>query len=110
MKISTRIKNLVEQAELTFGVTGHLQDCIDVSLYHDGSSWHVALCRPTQRDLDRGVVMDNTCKMMESHVVFQCYDHATLSSALKELQWKLDNVDRQTDGIEYFYRSKPEPK
>lgn len=105
MKVSERIQVIVEQAEAYFGVSEHINDTISVDCYVTSEGWQIALNRPTQRELERGEVVDHTCKTVEAHIVFQSYDHPTLIAALEHLQFQLDGVTTMdTREIEHFYR------
>lgn len=101
MKISELIADIICEAELKFGVLDtsdsariHPNETISVWIFYaDFDEWQVGLERPSQNQLDRGVVEDCTsCKLAEFKVAF--YTMApTLLGALRALQYKVLEAD-----------------
>ena len=91
MKVSTLMRDIVDEAESYFGVSDHTNDCISVGIYLvPDDTWQAWLERPTQNQLDCGEVdRFETVKTFENSITCYVEDQPTLVDALLALQSKL---------------------
>lgn len=97
MKISDLIGDIVSEAEIKFGISGHMNDSISVFIWtnwdEEGVYFQVGLERPTRRQLDSGEVEAvDTIKVSEKNTAFRT-SHPSLLKALLILRDKIDEVN-----------------
>lgn len=100
MKVSKLIEEIVTAAELQFGVSGHYNDCYEVSITFapQVNLWQASLIRPTQRQLDSGEVdLCATTKQYEYLTSFYT-SGPTLVEVLVDLKNKVDVACDWEDG------------
>ena len=90
MKISERIKEIIETAQFRFGITGHMNERISVGMFcDDQSEWYVWLERPSKNQLDRGEVTRNSAVLVENRIGPRG-SGSTLIEALEDLHCDIE--------------------
>ena len=107
MKLSNLIAEITQLAEEKFGVTGHTNDWIEVTIsYAPGTNAQVSLMRPSRKQLDCGEVPNpKTVKVWESNFALYC-EGPTLREALLLLKSLVESVDTDIydDDLAHFFR------
>lgn len=100
MKVSEMIEDIIVAAERKFGVSDHINDTIEVSIYFN-EMWQLSLRRPTQHALDTFESDDSrvldTCKVSEDYISFRTED-SSLVSALRTLYDRVIKATSWEDG------------
>lgn len=103
MKVSHLVKEIIQQANIRFGTTAHLNDAISVGMYCDVTEdfddlWSVWLERPSLRSLAKGEVR-NMLSIVLDEVEIKYYVSAP--SLVEALACLRDMVDYEDDTWEH---------